>query len=118
MSSGITFTVKDSILFTVIAGNYDFGQFRQYVQQIREQCESHGTTRVLVDLTAVQGEMPGPDRFALGELLAEALDSRIRAAFIARPEIVTRMAESVAVYRGAQLQVFFNPEEALAWLKG
>lgn len=97
-------------------GTYGFGRTRRLISLIRESSDGHQLRRVLVDLTGVTGQPPDVDRLELGERLAQVFGSTHTLAIIGRKESVNRLAETVALNRGAVLRIFFTEREALTWL--
>jgi hypothetical protein len=101
---------------TAAKGTYGLGRTRRLIYAVRELCDRRQLRRVLIDLSRVTGIPPDIDRFELGERLAQAFGSTHAVAIIGRKESVNRLAETVALNRGAVLRVFFTEQEALSWL--
>lgn len=83
-------------------------------------CREQKIRRLLIDATGLQfPEPPGQlDRFDLGTALAQAGQSAVKVAIVARPEMLDpqRLGAVVARNRGMLAQSFDNYEVALAWL--
>jgi hypothetical protein len=83
-------------------------------------CREQKVRRLLVDATGLQ--LPEPprqmDRFDFGTRLAEAGQSAVKVAVVARAEMLDpqRLGAVVARNRGMLAQSFDNYEAALAWL--
>lgn len=84
--------------------------------EVAAQARVYGRWRVLIDLTALDGNIPSIDRFTLGETAGRVWRRKLKVAIAARPGTVTRFFENVAVNAGANVQVFEDYAAALEWL--
>lgn len=77
-------------------------------------------TRLLVDTTGLTGitSLSTFDRYAIGERLAAAAESRLTIVFVARAELIEpqKFGITVARNRGLIAEAFTTEAEALAWL--
>lgn len=73
---------------------------------------------VLVDLRGVRTEFTRGEQARLGEAAASSLGHMARVASVVPPERITRVSEKVAQRSGANVCVFDDEAEALAWLRG
>jgi hypothetical protein len=97
-------------------GPYDFEDFKRFVAYIKATCDEHGTSRALIDLMPMEGDIPQFERYEIGLLVAQVWGSKLKGATLAPAERVNRFAENTAVNRQARLRVFFDEPSALEWL--
>jgi hypothetical protein len=106
----------DGYLAFRCSGRYDFEDLHLAVTLMKEACLERKRTRALIDLLAVEGNMPDFDRYSLGIRFAEVWGARLKAAGLAPPQKVNHFLENTAVNRQARLKVFFSEAPALEWL--
>ena len=72
----------------------------------------------LVDIQSLNGKIQINDRFHIAVYAAKNLEHDVRIALLAREDQIMpcRFLETVARNRGLDLRVFFDHEEAVAWL--
>lgn len=88
------------------------------IKEIAEALNAQPVNAALVDMREVEGPYTFMDRYQLGELAGRYL-AKIPLAVLAL-EIQTdkqRIGQLVAVNRGAKMEVFTDPDAAMAWLK-
>lgn len=98
-------------------GTYDFDDFYLAVSVMQEACVERGREKALIDLLAVEGNMPDFDRHSIGIRYAEVWGPRMKAAGVAPAPKVNHFMENTAVNRQGRLKVFFSEAPALEWLR-
>ena len=111
-----SFDVKDDYLRVTLAGSFPTTDARELLLTIRSTAEQSARTRLLLDALGMTPPRVEFHRYVLGELVAELFRSKYRIAFIYRPELINKFAETVANNRGAQVLVTGSEVEALEWL--
>src|SRR5689334_21037587 len=92
----LDFREEGDILHCAVSGPYSLAGFLRLADRVLEQRRARGLPRVLVDITAVSGEIPSLDRYRLGIYVAERAERAQRLAVVARREIINWMFENVA----------------------
>lgn len=87
------------------------------IADVADRCKATHRWRVLMDLTAMDGDISSFDRFMLGQHVAKSWGRRIKVAVLTRPERITTFFENVAVNNGGNVRVFGVSDEALSWLR-
>ena len=85
-------------------------------QDIAAACKREDLDRVLVDMQTIHRNLSIFDRYRAGVYVASIIGPKIKAAVVAQPALVNRVAETVAVNRCGKLKVSTNMEEAMEWL--
>jgi hypothetical protein len=102
-------------LDVTVTGRWALGSFRPMLEAIRDACDQHELRHVLVDARAVRDDIAAADRYEAGKLVAAVLPG-LKIALVFDPARTTRLAENTAVNRGADMSIFGEPGDALAWL--
>ena len=108
---------ESECLRVTVTGLWSMREFRPMVEAIRDGCQRSMLRRALVDARGVTDEVSPIDRFEAGKQVASVLLG-IRIALVFDPRRITRLAENTAVNRGADMAIFGEPADALAWLHG
>ena len=108
---------ENECLRVTVTGPWSMREFRPMVEAIRDGCQRSELRRALVDARSVTDEVSPIDRFEAGKQVASVLLG-IRIVLVFDPCRITRLAENTAVNRGADMAIFGEPAEALAWLHG
>ena len=116
MSFELTFTPRGEYLEIGVAGTWSLENVYALIDATRDECDRLAVNRVLVDTRAMTGQPTEMGRFKGGVRTAEVLGGKIRVALLSRAELITRFGENAAVNRGANLRVWTDREEAIAWL--
>jgi hypothetical protein len=112
-----TWTEAPDHLAVRMEGPYALDAFKRAVDEILTEAQRRGRRCVLIDTTPMAIEdFPMFDRYEIGRYAAETWSYHLKAALLALPQHINRFAETVALNRGANLHVFTNEPEALAWL--
>ena len=71
-----TFSEKDGYLLVTITGSYTLDDSKRLAQRVRSECEERKMDHVVMNFKGFKGPIPGPDRFAIGDLLAKIWGDR------------------------------------------
>lgn len=107
----------DGYLAFRLTGDYDYDDLHLAVKLMKDACLDREREKAIIDLLAVEGNMPDFDRHSLGIRFAEVWGPRMKAAGLAPPPKVNHFLENTAVNRQARLKVFFTEATALEWLR-
>jgi len=99
-----------------VRGEPSLGQFLSFIQLLAVESRDWVSRRALVDLRGVRTLTSFTDHFAIGEETARQLRHLHRIASIVDPDRLTRASEKTARQSGANLSVFIDEAEAVAWL--
>jgi hypothetical protein len=116
MRLNLDFREEGDILHCAVSGPYSLADFLRLADRVLERRRGRGLRRVLVDITAVTGEIPSLDRYRLGIYVAEQPARAQRLAVVARRELINWMFENVASNRGLPTCVTADPRFAESWL--
>ena len=117
MKSNYAFEKKDDHLYMTISGEYDFHDFKLYLDIIRDKCEEDKIYKVLFDAMKVEGiDIPAMERYFLGIGAAELSKYKIKTAVVWHKDYTNYIFETVAVNRGGNVKIFGNFESAVMWL--
>ena len=98
------------------AGRYDYADFSAIIRGLREECVRRGAARALLDISKVEGDIPGIERFDLGLQFAEIWGGRLKAGIVAPRERINKLFENTAVNRYAQVHVGHDEAAVVQWL--
>jgi SpoIIAA-like len=101
-----------------VAGGPTLGQFLSFVHLVAVESVDWPAKRVLFDLRGVRTLTSFTDHYAVGEEAARQLGHLQRVASLVPPDRITRASEKTAQQAGANLRVFTDEAEAIAWLRG
>lgn len=104
-------------LDVTFSGRWVLAAFHPLLEAIRDAAEQHGLRHVLVDARAVPDNIAAAERDEAGKQIAAMLPG-LRIALLFDPARTTRLAENTAVNGGADMAIFGEPDEAMAWLRG
>src|SRR5215510_4469250 len=107
---------RGSYLYVRINGPFSLKVILSAIQQAVDVCGHENLSKSLFDLRAIQESISTMDRYDMGVEVAKAIGSKIQVAAIAQSHLINRMAENVAVNRGANLKAFSDIEKAKEWL--
>jgi hypothetical protein len=97
-----------------VAGKWSLPDVFGLIERVREEADTAGLERALIDMSEVTGPIPNMERFFAGERVAAVVKGRIRLAVVAREEYINRFGENVAINRGARISVLSSEEHARA----
>lgn len=101
-----------------VAGPTSIRDFVELVSTVGQETVYWSDRRVLVDLRQVEGALTPTEQIFLGELVAQDLAHIERMASVVPPAQITHNSERAAQALGAQLWVFDDEADAIAWLTG
>ncbi|NER11184.1 hypothetical protein SAMN06265375_104174 [Muriicola jejuensis] len=117
MVSSYTILKKKEYLEMTVEGTYDYWEFLEYPRYIKNSCEEHRCSRMLIDVTPVKAEEVSLiELFFLGEQIAKVIGEKIMIALIWKRESLSDFLVDVATNRHANLKVFDDPKMARYWL--
>lgn len=117
MHSQHFFEKREKYLLLTIKGQFDLIEFLALPQKVFTECEKENIFRVIVNGLFVEGtNLATMDRFSLGEKIADVFGNRAKIAIIWPERHNNKFAETVAVNRGANLQVFAAFDAAENWI--
>ena len=99
-----------------VAGPTSIRDFVELISTVGQETVYWSDRRVLVDLRQVEGALTPTEQIFLGELVAQDLSHIERMASVVPPEQITYNSERAAQELGAQLRVFDDEAEAIAWI--
>jgi hypothetical protein len=108
--------VHDGYVRIIVTGRYDFEEMMDLVQPFRDATVDAGRSRLLVDCTRMEGNVPEPDKFFIGEKIAKVFRADLKSALLMPRENITKLGEMVAVNRGASFRVTDSEPDAIDWL--
>ena len=100
-----------------LAGRLDLGEILELIRKLEPVTRDHGDTRLLLDLTRVEGEPHVAVQMQVGEQIVKCLSHLTSVASVVPPERVTRASERVARSHNVHLKVFDSKDAAIAWLR-
>lgn len=98
------------------SGEYSFETMLEHVDLIKQEADSLGLSRVLIDAANFTGKMNEAERFLGGQKIAEVFGSKLKAAMVLPENQITRLGETAAINRGAIFFVTSKKDEAVKWL--
>lgn len=99
-----------------VTGHPTIGQLLSLIHLLGVESETWEADRVLVDLRGVDTPFSRHEQFRIGEEAAASLSHMEKIASLVPAERVTRVSEKAARRNGANVSVFDDEAEALAWL--
>ena len=85
-------------------------------QELGDLCRREHLNKILIDMRAVHGKLSTFERYQAGLYVATPIGPKIKVAAVAQTELITYVAETVAVNRYGKLKACSEMEQALAWL--
>lgn len=121
MTYELSVEAKDGVLRVVAAGPRTLESILAISREVLQACAELRIGSVLADIRPLEGHLSTLGAYQLGahrftEMREERVVSRL--AILDREELADRHAflETVTANRGMQIRVFYDPEDALAWL--
>jgi hypothetical protein len=121
MDLHIDVKLQGEMLFVTADGSVVFDMALRLLKQVFDTAAENQVNKILVNTLAVDGELAGFERYALGVELASYLSQRqinLKLAFVGKPPTVNGFGVRVAQNRGITTEVFSSLPEALRWLSG
>ncbi len=118
MSIEINIRKEDDYFLIEYSGEYRGDLATLKLDDIKQECQQHRCSRLLVDITNCKLSVTTMNRFAFGEEIAKKFGSpnAIKIATIVAPEQYNDFVRLVATNRGALYEIFTDKKEALNWL--
>ena len=117
MISEYIFEVRKDYLYVATAGEYHFSDFMSLPKMILEKCRQENKTKALVNLLdLIATDFPTMERFEVGKEIARVVHADIKLAVAAPQRLINNFAETVAVNRGALMNVVSDLKTAEDWL--
>jgi hypothetical protein len=113
--------ISAELLTATISGVVEFGIAIEKYKMVFDCAAAEGCKCILIDCTALQGELSTLDRFMFGEEAAKCQysgSSQPRIAFIGMPPVLDGFGVLVSRNRGVNARIFPTHQEALEWLTG
>ena len=116
MSFDLAIHGEPRFIRVVVTGRPSIGQLLSLIHLMGVESETWEQDRVLVDLRSVESAFTREDQFRMGEEVAVSLSHMSRIASVVPTEKITRLSEKAARRNGANVCVFDDEDDALAWL--
>ena len=100
-----------------ITGSPEIGELLSLIHTLGVESETWPLDRLLVDLRGIVTLFTQVEQFRVGEEAAASFSHMDCLASLVPPERVTRVSEKAARRSGANVRVFDDEQEALAWLR-
>lgn len=110
---------REGFLLATAAGKVSLKEALDIYKKACDFAAEHGFDRILVDCSAVEGELSDMERYELGRTMAEYCLRRsgsLRIATVGKPPTITGFAALVASNRGVAAETFSELHTAIAWL--
>ena len=115
----IEIELREKLLVATLSGNVSFQTVLQLLKEVCDAAAHQEADKVLIDCLAATGELSILDRYTLGVEVTEHLRQlgiRPPMAFLGKPPTVNGFGVLVGKNRGANAEVFSEPQDALKWL--
>ena len=99
-----------------VTGQVSVARLQKLGARIIGESMARKLPRVMVDISAVTGDIPTVDKFEIGIKAARDLAGNIRLAILADKRTADPFFETVTRNRGADVLIFFDAAAAAAWL--
>jgi hypothetical protein len=118
MSGQIQFAPFEGYLYVIFRGNPVLEDAVELLRQTRDAAADGGKKAVLIDIREIEGTLSIMERYSMGSLVADILQG-LRVALVGKEPLIDRdrFGENVAINRGAEIRIFTDPDQAVAWLK-
>ena len=123
---GITISLEEDCVCVVANGDYSLLKANHLFRHAIENALLHDRIKILIDVSNITGNIPFFDRFEYSAFLAKfqrehaspKMTRMTRIAVVGHKPIVDKkkFGETVAVNRGANVEVFTDMDNAYAWL--
>jgi hypothetical protein len=108
---------RDAYLEVRATGKYSLPDALEAFSRMAREAERLQRSRILLDMTGLAGDLPTMDRYQSGVHAANVLRGVRRMAVVgSRALRYTGFFEDTASNRGLEVRIFFERDEALAWL--
>ena len=110
---------RDGVLWVTVTGMVTLAEAMRVYTAACDAAVEHGTDRILVDASAVEGCLSYMDRYELAQTMADYFGSErltFMVATVGKPPLVEGFGALVARSRGAMAETFSNTTRAAGWL--
>ena len=113
----VQFEDGSAFLVARMSGEFSLQGMLAALERIAAESRSRAARRILVDISAVEGDIPDLDRFDIGRRGAEIFSHIERLGVLRDPRMrFTGFALDVAQNRGLDVHAFLERAEAVQWL--
>jgi hypothetical protein len=116
----LTITLQDDFLLATGVGRVSTEELLRVLTTVIDTSTEQGFDKILLDFSAVMGEVSVMNLYAVGRAVAEYCVSKSihpRLAVIGKPPTVTGFGAEVASNRGLTSKTFSESQSALSWLR-
>lgn len=118
MKSTIRFEPREDYLYMKMEGDYNEQDAFSYPTIGLAECDKYGYKKLMVNaLHMGNASTTAIEKFFLGRRMAEVFGARLKVAILWNPEDIDKMAEMTANFKGADVLITGDEEEAMAWLE-
>jgi hypothetical protein len=100
-----------------VTGRLDLAELLGLILRLEAVTQDQGDTRLLLDLTRVEGVPHVAVQMQVGEQIVKCLSHLASVASVVPPDRLTRASENVARSHGVRMKVFDSKDPAIAWLR-
>ena len=115
-----TLESRDDVLWVTATGQASLNKAVVVLEKAVDAAVERGTNLILVDCSAVTGELSVLDQYHLGSVgagYAQQKSKTLKVAVVGSPPIIAGFAAIVASNRGITAKVFRDTTDAVAWLR-
>jgi hypothetical protein len=116
MSYGVKFKMRPNYLLVQFTGELTTKNAFDSIERIRYEADQKNYKLILLDLRGVTNLISEMTRFYAGEKIANVFRHDYKIAVFMLNENINKLAETVALNRGANFKVFDSEHEAIQWL--
>ena len=112
-------TSHEDFLLATAVGRVSFEELLRVFKNVVDTATERGLQKILMDFSAVTGELSSIDLYEIGKTMAEHCKARSihpKVAVVGNPPLVTGFGAQVASNRGLVSMTFSETEPALKWL--
>jgi len=116
MSFKLVYRQEQNYLFIEVRGQWTIDSAEEAIEEIHNEATKRNLTLLLLDTREVSQPDSEWTRFRAGEHWAKFFGHPFKGAFLTRPDLFNGFAETVARNRFANVEAFFEEEQAVEWL--
>src|SRR5512142_2056757 len=114
----VTFKLREGVLWATVSGSVSLVESVKTFQQACDEAIGEGSMQVLIDYSAVRGELYPVERYELGRASAEYFLCRspdFKLAIVGHPPVIDGFVALIAVNRILTSAIFHEIEPAVEW---
>jgi hypothetical protein len=114
-----TLESRDGLLWVTATGKASLNKAVMMLEKVVDAAVERGTNLILVDCSAVTGELSVLQQYEIGSVSAEYALQRslaLKVAVVGTPPVIDGFAALVASNRGVTTETFSDTSNAVAWL--